>query len=219
MAVVLPIEALAGIGTYDDLVAAVDGWLDRDDLSELVPSFVSLAESRLNRLLRVPAMETRATITATDEAVDLPSDLLRIRSVYVSGTPNRALNPVSIDALPSTYSGAAGIPQSYAISGSTIYLAPPPASDTDLVITYWEKIPALGNVTQTNWLITRHPDVYFYGTLLAAEAYLANDNRLPIWTAAFENAIAEIQDEGNKDRYGGTPRMLSSVANICGARA
>lgn len=203
---------------YTGLVAEVGDWLDRADLTASIPGFVALCESRLNRLLRVRAMEKRVTLTATGETVAVPVGFKRARSLFAVGTPNRELQSISADAIPQNYSGASGEVEAYALIEGFIYLAPPPASSTDLVLTYYEKIPALTSTAPTNWLLTRHPDAYFYGTLLAAEAYLTNDARLPIWSQAFDNVIAEIQSEGILDRYGVGIRMRSPIANLRGCR-
>ena len=49
------------IGTYDELKTAVANWLDRDDLTDRIPEFISLAEARFNRVLRLRSMETKQT--------------------------------------------------------------------------------------------------------------------------------------------------------------
>ena len=46
------------INTYSTLQTAVANWLDRDDLADRVPEFISLAEATFNRVLRIRSMET-----------------------------------------------------------------------------------------------------------------------------------------------------------------
>ena len=46
------------ISNYTELKTAVANWLDRDDLTDRIPEFIALAESRFNRLLRIRAMES-----------------------------------------------------------------------------------------------------------------------------------------------------------------
>ncbi|MCK8356920.1 hypothetical protein LXA28_18340, partial [Erwinia amylovora] len=52
----------------------------------------------------------------------------------------------------------------------------------------------------TNWLLTDHPDLYLYGSLLQAEAYLFNDDRLAVWKTAHDEVMAEIMTAGNAIR-------------------
>ena len=42
----------------------------------------------------------------------------------------------------------------------------------------------------TSDMLTNNPDVYLYGTLLEAEPFIMNDERVPLWLAiAFEKAV------------------------------
>ena len=49
------------ISTYSELKTAVENWLDRADLTERVPEFISLGEARIARRLRVRGIEQRST--------------------------------------------------------------------------------------------------------------------------------------------------------------
>ena len=53
------------INTYSTLQTAVANWLDRDDLTARIPEFIALAETRINRALRIRAMETVSTAIST----------------------------------------------------------------------------------------------------------------------------------------------------------
>ena len=47
---------------YSELKTAVANWLKRDDLTARIPEFISMMEDRVNKKLRVRAMEASATI-------------------------------------------------------------------------------------------------------------------------------------------------------------
>ena len=51
------------INTYSTLQTAVANWLDRNDLTDRIPEFISLAEATFNRTLRLRAMETTVSDT------------------------------------------------------------------------------------------------------------------------------------------------------------
>ena len=53
------------ISNYTELQTAVANWLDRDDLTNRIPEFISLCEARFNRTLRLRAMETLDTSVST----------------------------------------------------------------------------------------------------------------------------------------------------------
>ena len=47
------------IATYTDLQSSVADWLNRSDLSAVIPTFIQLAEAKFNRELRTRDMLTR----------------------------------------------------------------------------------------------------------------------------------------------------------------
>src|SRR5215469_5450549 len=53
------------ITTYAELQVAAANWLVRADLAARIPEFITLAESRLNRVLRARLAETEAALTTT----------------------------------------------------------------------------------------------------------------------------------------------------------
>jgi len=70
---------------------------------------------------------------------------------------------------------------------------------------YRRRIPALSATTTTNWLLDLAPDAYLYGALVQAEAFLAEDDRLPMWKAAFDEAINELRADADKRKWGAGP--------------
>ena len=49
------------ITNYSELQTAVAAWINRTDLTALLPDFITLAESKLNRRLRTRYQETALT--------------------------------------------------------------------------------------------------------------------------------------------------------------
>ena len=70
------------------------------------------------------------------------------------------------------------------------------------------------NSNTTNWLLAAHPDAYLYGTLLQAEGYLVNDERLPVWKLALEEALREIDSAGKRKQNGAAPLAPRGMFNI-----
>jgi len=195
---------MAGISTYDDLVAAIGSWLDRDDLSDKIPTFIQLAEARLKRLLSMPDMETTVTLTAA-ASVPLPADFNSVRSLYLTTTPRQLVTPVA----PADFYGrpfdTPGLPTIYAIVDGNLVFSPAPDASTPAVMTYLATIPSLGTSQETNWLLTKYPDIYLYASLVQAEFYGWNDDRLTLIKGALDEAIAEANSDGNRQRYSGAP--------------
>lgn len=195
--------------TYSGLVSDVADHLERSDLSAKIPLMVRRVERRLNRILRVPEMEETVTLTTDAERLDLPTDFLKARALYLDTDPRRELECVSLGTLRTKYAQqTTGKPECYAISGSDIILGPAPDDEYDLILTYYQKIPALSTDSETNWLISDHYDIYLFGTLLAAEFYGWNDERLPMIKNAWDEAIDELTEQGKGKQYGASPLRL-----------
>jgi hypothetical protein len=192
------------ISTYAGLVTAVGNWLNRGTtLDAMIPDFIALAEARFNRDIRAPDMEATATATAT-ETVALPSDFLAARHLYLDVDPRVEIEPVSLSVRNSMFDSAStGYPQQYAISDGQMLLSPAPSDDLTLTLHYWQALPALTASNTTNWLLTSHPDVYLFGTLVEAEAYLWNDERVAGWESRLGQAMASLHTHGVKKRHGG----------------
>ena len=103
-----------------------------------------------------------------------------------------------------------GPPLWFHISGQEIHFEPTPDAEYEIEMNYYEFDPLSGTNT-TNWLLEDYPDVYLYGTLLEAEAYLMNDPRLQIWKLAFDQAITELNREGRITRTAGAPLTVRTT--------
>lgn len=218
MQIVIPIgtgqSVGSGVTTYSGLVTTIGLWLNRSDLGTKIPDFITLLEARLNRILRTPEMEETTTLTTDAEAIDLPTDFREIRSIYLDTDPRQRLDLVTPSVLRKKYAvQITGKPEVYAVSGRQLLLGPAPDDEYELELSYYQEIPALSADNETNWLIVSHPDIYFWGTLVMAEAFLWNDERLPLWKSAWDEALGELVGQANKMRNSGAPlRLRPSVS-------
>lgn len=189
------------LAAYSDLVTAIGEWLDRDDLAARAPDFIRLAEARLDRLLSDPDMEVTSTATASGAATALPDDFGEMVSITTGEGPLKAMGPADFAGIDATITGT---PRFYTIADGSLSFAP---ADTDAEITmvYRRTIPALTAANTSNWLLARAPDCYLYGALVQAEAYLAEDDRLPLWKGAFDEAIEELRRDSARRKWGAGP--------------
>lgn len=220
MTVALSIGLVEPIGEFTTLVNTIKAWTNREDFTTTqVTEFIAIAEARFNRVLRHPEMEEIVSATLRTGNNDLPADFLAMRSIYTATHELKAMTP---NALIRDYGAASGQSVAYTLLGAgprKIRLGPQPASATTVTMVYYKKIIGVNEENADNWLLNEHPDLYLYGCLLAAEAYLANDERLPIWKRAYDEALAELDRAGNRDRYGSAPLVASAVPQIRGIRA
>lgn len=205
------------ISNYSELNTAVANWLDRDDLTDRIPEFIALAEARFNRLLRIRAMETKQTAStvASQRNLALPTNFIQMRNLQINTSPITSLEYVTPEMYDRLYGGSdTGTPKAYTILADEIQLGPIPASVQTIEMLFYKKFDALTSSASTNWMITNAPDVYLYGCLLEAEPFIMNDPRVQLWATAFQQAIADIQDQDNRDRHSGSAlRVMNTGAN------
>jgi hypothetical protein len=200
------------LGTYAQLKTSIADWLNRSDLTSAIADFIMLAEAEFNRTVRVRQMIVRANATLDSEYTQLPSDFLQMENlVLLTTTPTKLefLSDEQSDDFYTRYFSAAGTPRYYTIIGDTFKAVPSPGTDTTQVqMTYYGKIAALSDNNTTNWLLTKHPDLYLYGALLQSAPYLQDDSRIPVWNAAYERGIEAMKLEQERANYSGTtPRV------------
>lgn len=197
----MPVLVPPGGMTYPDLVTALEAYLKRTDYTAQIPTFIMLTEARLNRLLDDPDMEVRVTATATGQYTALPDDFRRMIGVSTGNVPLEQVSGSSITSYPQSVSG---IPRQYAIVDGSITFAPI-NSTTQITMLYIRGIPALTAGNPTNWLLDRAPDTYLYGCLLQAHLYGWFDERIPLFKAAYDEAVNELRIDGSNRRWGSAP--------------
>jgi len=204
------------LSTYSELQTAVGSWLNRSDLDTNIPDFIALAESSFNRVLRTRNQITRATSSVAEQFVALPSDLLELHNIQLNTSPVKRLQQVTMtkaDELKSSIS-TSGTPAYFALTGSNIELIPTPDASQTLEIVYYATITALSDTNASNWLLTSYPDIYLYGTLVQAEPYLMNDERMGTWGALLGKAIEELRVSDERSQTEGGTLVMRASANL-----
>lgn len=206
------------ITTYAQLQTAAASWLDRTDLTALIPEFIELSEARFNRVIRSPDMIAKDTTFAlASQFTTLPTDTLEIIRIVVDVSP-----PITLEYLtPEEISEGRGVmnttgrPRYFTVIGGAtgqLEVLPSPDDTYTSSIIYYTKIPALTDSATSNWLLASHPDIYLYGLLVEAEPYLKNDERLPVWSSQLDQALTELRLQGQRTLHSGSSlRMRARV--------
>ena len=195
------------ISNYSELQTAVANWLDRDDLTARIPECIALAEARFNRVLRLRSMEAKytANTVASQRNLALPTGYIQMRNFQVNTNPLTTLSYVTPEIYDRLWGGStSGTPKFYTILANEVSLGPIPASVQEVEMLFYKKFDNLSGSVATNWLITNAPDIYLYGSMLEAEPFIMNDERVPLWAAALERGVSDLQEQDNKDRHSGS---------------
>ena len=196
------------IGTFAQLKTAAANWLDRSDLPDRIPEFITLAEARFNRILRIRDMETVSTAISTSAGTreyNLPTGFVQMREFHLSTDPITPLAYITPEMMSRMQAGSTKAkPEVFTIIADKVRLGPNPDAVYTTSMLYYKAFTALSDSATTNDMLTNNPDVYLYGTLLEAEPFIMNDERVALWATAFRQAIDDIQNQDNKDRHSGS---------------
>ncbi len=206
------------LSTFTELKDAVADWLDRSDLTARIPDFITLAEARVNRDLRIRAMEVRSTMTTTagKKYFNLPTNYIQMRNIQLNTNPVTPLEYITPEMMDRLYgSSTTGKPRAYTLIGDEIQLSPIPDSTYSLEMAFYEKFAPLGDGTGgsvvSNWLTSNAPDVLLYGSLLEAEPFIKNDERIGVWVNAYNSAVTKIQSADARDRHSGSAMRVRNI--------
>jgi hypothetical protein len=115
-----------------------------------------------------------------------------LEPIYLQSADNAPLEQISPSQLIMLRRGRLrtnATPRFFAILGRNFEFAPTPSGNSSLALVYYQKIPALSDVTTTNWLLTNHPDIYLYTSLMHAAPYLADDARLQVFNSLVTQTV------------------------------
>src|SRR5262245_30078978 len=180
------------ITNYTELKTAVQTWLDRQDLSANAADFITLAESRLNRILPLRMNWTDALLAGTpgSRTLVLPGDFVEPIALFLTTFgPRTKLTPLVAGTF--EYGTTNGVPSGWSINGGNIDLDVPCDQAHTFSLRY-RKSFALSDAAPTNWLLTNHPDVYLFAALVEAAFFIENPDFLTGVHQRLDLAIGEL---------------------------
>jgi hypothetical protein len=178
------------LDSYAGLLSSIAGWLMRDDLTAVIPDFVTLAEADMNARLRLRAMLTTATLDDAGEA--LPADFMAAKSVHLADWGN--LEFATAGELADFDEGyAGGAARWYGIDGDSLTISPAQTGGGTVTLRYYARIPALSDSNTSNHVLVASPALYLYGALAQSAPYLLDDARLQTWGMLYTQAADLLQ--------------------------
>ena len=202
------------ITTYAELQSSIADWLLRDDLTSVIPTFISLAEAKFNRRIRDYRMVKRATAQVDTAYFAIPSDWQENIRFQLNTSPITTLEYVTPDqaAEEKRLYNSSGRPAFFTMIGDEFQIVPAPDSTYNAELTYYAKIPALSASNTSNWLLTKAPDIYLYGALMEAAPYLDDDARIQVWSNLLEQSMNAIQIESDRAKTGSSSIRMRAKA-------
>jgi hypothetical protein len=190
------------LATYSDLQTAAALWLGRADLTSRIPEFIALAEAKFNRTLRTREMLQRdSAFSITGEYVAVPVGFLEADSFKTNASPRTEITFLPNDMQNTMYPTSNESPKFYSIVGAYFRFAPVPSTTTTATLTYYKRLDPLAT-TSPNWLLTYHPDIYLYGTLLESAPFLGDDARVGLWVNALQQVMNDLKGANARSKTG-----------------
>jgi hypothetical protein len=192
-------------GSYNGLKASIADFLNRGDLTSVIPDFIVLAEAQMARRfvsrakqgMDIPRRLVKRADTAFAlgaEYVPVPSDIMGPLELMLTAVP-----PIELDYLENAnlqheknLACRIGAPKYYSVVGGELQIYPAADQDYAAELTYVSRVAALSDTAPGNWILEDYPDVYLYGALVQSAPYLKDDSRLQLWGTLFTAAIDDI---------------------------
>ena len=193
------------ITSYATLQSEIASWLNRDDLSSIIPTFIQFVEADVNSRLRHQKMVIRAQATSNQEYVQLPGDWLEAINIHIIDGA-QPLSYVTLDQADRiNKQQIITKPSFFSIMDNALEIVPAPGSNIDIEMIYYGKIPALSNTNTSNWLLVKAPDLYLYGSLVHAAPYLLDDQRIGMFANMYNSRLESLALESDKAVHSGSP--------------
>ena len=194
------------LSTRSELISSIEDWLNRDDLTAIIPDFITLVEAEMKRTLRRATESTTIYISAGN--MNGPSDMAEpIHLRLSSGDPYKDGNlllctPEMLTDVRQRTGYVQGRPTHYAFYDGQLQFAPIPDQSYDGILLYAQQLTPLTASNPTNAVLTESPDLYLFGALLQAAPYIEHDERLAVWQFKFDNAMAQMNEMRERESYG-----------------
>lgn len=206
--------------SYDNLIANIAETLNRQDLVAAIPGFIALVEGRVNaddRFRILPSMQRSTAILSppTDPImgsfIPMPADYISMQNFRLLQVPP----PGSIELLTTTQMDEkrallpdSDQPKFYCVTGEEFEIRPMPDTTYTAQMIYFANVPPLGTSNESNWLLQRYPNVYYYGALMEAAPYLRNDERVGVWGSMYEKIANDINVSSDRGQFSGATMKM-----------
>jgi hypothetical protein len=186
--------------TYDSLVSDVIKYMERNDPSfvDQIPRLIMLAEqeiaTQVKTLWQLNVVETTLVPGTSGSVLEKPARWRKTVSMKVGG------QPIQLRSQDYTALYAADADQAAPLYYSEYdynhwAFAPIPDAAYDVEIIYYERIQPLDEQNQENLITREAPQAILFGTLLQAQGFLKNQDKLAVWKQYYDTSMAALKGE------------------------
>lgn len=206
---------------YASIKQTAQAYVDRydDELVEVMPSFTRIVEGKINTALKTGEQSVRGQIwlERDQEYYGLPSDWGGFRDVEIIqdgqkvGRTLTYLAPEEMNKL-NRRDQARKRHNYYTVIANQIQVAPTTDNEV-LEVVYFQRLPALINDTDANWLTEKNPDAYVFGLCAEMAAFAKDEPAFQTYDARFKETLGQITQDDQITRWSG-PALRVQVEGL-----
>lgn len=198
------------LDTFSNLKASITAISGRDDLSNSMDDFITIAEDTLynNEVepLRLRSMVSAPTeYTLSGQFLALPANFLAEKKLTIQ-TGGEPLELKSATDGNLVLRSGTGLPRFYVI-GDQFQFDVVPDSGYTVELTYYIKPTPLSSGNPTNDVLTNHPSLYLYGALTALNDFAAEEEKATYYRNKLISAIRGANKAAKKQMLGSSPAI------------
>ena len=180
---------MSAFADHLDLRTAVVEQVGSADIAEVFPRLLALAETKLNRQLRLRDQITDTPVTVTEGKIWIPPDWLETIGLYdANGCEFIMQSPQRTAGGGSYYS----VGQRDIVTGATGVAS----------MAYYASIPTLaGSISATNWLLQSHPHIYLYAAGFEAAKWMRDRELASDMAGLLTDELNEVRADDERARY------------------
>lgn len=169
-----------------DLRSAVVDFIGDTSIAEVFPRLVKMAETEMNRRLRCREQIAESSLSVSSGSASLPSDFEEVVGLFTTAGKEYIALPVAAYEKLNSKIGF------FTIEGSSLY-----AADAAYTLKYYQSLTTVtGSMTDSNWVLAKHPNLYLYAVAYEAARFLRNPE---LTAAALQFREAEFQAARSRD--------------------
>lgn len=202
------------LDTYDGLKSAVDDYLNREGYAQITQrtdEFIEMAQRRVNRKCRLPAMEAVRVLSvdANGKAL-LPAGFMDVKYIVVStSTAAWALARSTFTEVKKYQDGTQySQPRVFDIEAGSIYIGAIPESGQTVTLVYYKELPLVSSTVESNWFTDHAPEVLLWAALAEAAVFMKDFELAEAYELKYMQAMKDLQDERAKSEHSGSPMAV-----------
>ena len=204
---------------FSDFTAQIAEWANREDWSDnLIASFVSMANQKLNAELRVSRMIESVDALITARCASLPDDWLEMSLVKLqSSVVPTGFIPIRYKArdeffqLPDKWSC-----NYYTIEGRSLFVGGTPDAVNGQVVrlSYYGEVPVFSD-DQDSWVYTKYPNLYLSAAMMHAYMHaVGEESQAALAKQLTEDEITKLNDEWRMAKASGSRLTRTRVRSF-----